>query len=174
MQNYLLRHFLASHGLGPERDVNITEVSSPRMPHFLSSGRIDEMFAQEPFNQLTVYKGLGFIHTFSKDIWPGHHCCNFVTIDEFIERYPNTYRALLSSILAAQHSPHTADADRRLEIARELSAPDLLNQEDPVPVIRALSGYFPDGNGQTCEHLDHIDFVPTSHPEYGTWILPQA
>ena len=45
MHYYLLCLFLAEHGLDPLRDVSILEVSPPRMPHFIETGRVDGVFA---------------------------------------------------------------------------------------------------------------------------------
>ena len=67
MHYYLLCLFLAEHGLDPLRDVSIIEVSPPRMPHFIETGRVDGVFAPEPFNQIPVCRGTGFIYTLSKD-----------------------------------------------------------------------------------------------------------
>ena len=68
MHYYLLCLYLAEHGLDPLNDVKIVEVAPPRMPHFLATGRVDAVFAPEPFNQVCVQRGTGFIHVLSKEI----------------------------------------------------------------------------------------------------------
>ncbi len=120
MHYYLLCLFLAEHGLDPLRDVSIIEVSPPRMPHFLETGRVDGVFAPEPFNQIPVYRGTGFIYTLSKDIWPGHPCCCFASTEEFIGKHPKTYKAMVRSVLEAELALHRASPAERRKIAIEL------------------------------------------------------
>lgn len=173
MHYYLLCHFLAKHGLNPLKDVTIREVAPPRMPYYLEKGWVDGIFAPEPFNQIPVYHGTGFIYILSKDIWPGHPCCSFATSQGFIDKYPNTYRALLKSVLEAELVLHRANPDQRKAIAREICDPRHLNQPDPIPVEQALSGHFPDGKGHWHNIPDRIDFIPHPWLEYGSWMLSQ-
>ncbi len=173
MHYYLLCLFLAEHGLDPLRDVSIIEISPPRMPHFLETGRADGVFAPEPFNQIPVHRGTGFIYTLSKEIWNGHPCCCFASTEEFIGKHPKTYRAMIRSVLEAELALHRASPAERREVAAELSQPGVLNQPDPEPVAQALSGEYDDGMGQQCIDHDRMDFQPTPWPEYGSWILSQ-
>ena len=141
MHYYLLCLFLAEHGLDPLRDVNIIEVSPPRMPHFIETGRVDGVFAPEPFNQIPVYRGTGFIYTLSKDIWPGHPCCCFASTEEFIGKHPKTYKAMVRSVLEAELALHRASPERaagsrgRTESARH-PRPARLRTGGPGPVGR--------------------------------------
>ena len=173
MHYYLLSLYLAEHGLNPLRDVNIIEVTPPRMPYFMATGRVDGIFGPEPFNQIAACRGIGFIFTLSKAIWPGHPCCSFATTQDFIDQYPKTYKAMLKSVLEAELILHRASAKERKAVALTLSQPGMLNQEDPEPVIQALSGEYDDGLGGT--HTDHarIDFEPVPWTEYGVWTLTQ-
>lgn len=173
MHYYLLCHFLASHGLDPLKDITIREVAPPRMPYYLEKQWVDGIFAPEPFNQIPVHRGTGFIYILSKDIWSGHPCCSFATSQGFIDKYPNTYRALLSSVLEAELVLHRADPDQRKAIAREICGPQHLNQPDPVPVEQVLAGHFPDGKGHWHDIPDRIDFIPHPWMEYGSWMLSQ-
>jgi len=134
MHYYLLCYYLAANGINPLKDVTIKEVAPPTMPYYLKKGWVDGVFAPEPFNQIPVYRNLGFIHILSKDIWPGHPCCSFATSQDFIERYPDTYRIMLKSVLEAELALHNADVEERKKIAREISGPNYLDQNDPVPV----------------------------------------
>jgi signal transduction histidine kinase/CheY-like chemotaxis protein/ABC-type nitrate/sulfonate/bicarbonate transport system substrate-binding protein len=173
MHYYLLSYFLAEHGLDPLRDVKIIEVAPQRMPHFIATGRVDGVFAPEPFNQIPANRGTGFIHTLSSEIWPGHPCCSLATTDDFAERYPRTYRAMVKSVLEAELRLHRATPDERRKVAVELCQPGILSQDDPEPVIQALSGEYDDGLGNMCISHDRIDFLPVPWVEYGAWILSQ-
>ena len=173
MHYYLLCLYLAEHGLDPLRDVKIIEVPPPRMPHFIETGRVDGVFAPEPFNQIPVHRGTGFIYTLSKEIWRRHPCCCFASTEEFIGKHPRTYQAMLRSVLEAELALHRASPGERREIAAELSQPGFLDQPDAGPVAQALSGEYDDGRGRQCVEHDRIDFLPSPWPEYGDWILSQ-
>ena len=174
MHYYLLCTFLAEHGVNPLKDVTIKEVAPPRMPYYLEKGWVDGVFAPEPFNQIPVHRGTGFIHTLSKEIWNGHPCCSFAMGQDFIDRHPNTYRAMLQSVLEAELALHRASPDERRAVAAELAAPGFLNIPDDVePIQDALSGEYPDGLGNDRVDHDRIDFVPHPWPDYATWMLTQ-
>jgi len=173
MHYYLLADLLARNGVNPLADVVIREVSPARMPYYLEKGWIDGFFAPGPFNQIAVQRGIAFIHALSKDIQPGHPCCCLATSHQFLADYPGTYRAMLSGLLEAQWQLHVADAAQRALVAREISAPEYLDQKDPIPVEQALSGVFPDGRGVEHTVLDRIDFIPHPQHECGCWILAQ-
>ena len=95
MHNYLLRYYLAEHGLDPDTDVQIRSVPPPEMVANLRADNIDGFLAPDPINQRAVYDGVGFIHILSKEIWDGHPCCAFAASKEFVTSSPNTYAALL-------------------------------------------------------------------------------
>ena len=171
MHYYLLCYYLAANGLNPLKDVTIKEVAPSAMPYYFANEWIDGIFAPEPYNQITVYRKLGFIHILSKDIWPGHPCCSFATRQDFIDMYPNTYRSMMQSVLEAELELHKADVNIRKEIAREISDPVHLDLQDPIPVEQSLAGDFPDGKGNQKLVPDRIDFVPHPLEEYGVWYI---
>ncbi len=173
MHFYLLCYFLAKNGLNPLEDVTIKEVPPPLMPYYLKKGTLDGFLCAEPFNQIPVYRKTGFIYILSKDIWYGHPCCAFATSQRFIDKHPNTYKIMLQSILEAEYILHNANVEERKEIAKEISKPYYINQEDYIPVAQALSGEFPDGKGEHHLVPDRIDFIPYPWVEYGIWMLSQ-
>lgn len=173
MQYYLFCHFLANHGVNPLTDVTIEEVAPSRMSYYLEKEWVDGLFAPEPFNQLAVHRGIGFIYIISKDIWAGHPCCCFATSRRLEQECPRTYRALLTGVLEAEWILHRADAEERKAIAREISGREYLNQDDCTPVEHVLTGAFADGTGAERVVPDRIDFLPYSCHEYGSWILSQ-
>ncbi|KAG1309041.1 hypothetical protein G6F62_014902 [Rhizopus arrhizus] len=97
MHNYLLRYYLAEHGLDPDTDVQIRSVPPPEMVANLRADNIDGFLAPDPVNQRAVYDGVGFIHTLSKAIWDGHPCCAFSASKEFPPPTPATRRTARKS-----------------------------------------------------------------------------
>src|SRR3954470_15682900 len=170
MHNYLLRYFLAEHGLDPDRDVQIRAVPPPEMVANLRADNIDGFLAPDPVNQRAVYDGVGFIHTLSKEIWEGHPCCAFAASKEFVITMPNTYRALLKAIIDA--TAYATKPDNRKEIAAAIAPANYLNQ--PVTVVeQVLTGTFADGLGNVRTVPDRIAFDPFPWHSFAVWILTQ-
>ncbi|UHD18251.1 CmpA/NrtA family ABC transporter substrate-binding protein [Thiocapsa bogorovii] len=170
MHNYLLRYYLAEHGLDPDRDVQIRAVPPPEMVANLRADNIDGFLAPDPVNQRAVYDGVGFIHLLSKEIWDGHPCCAFAASREFVTDMPNTYQALLKAILDA--TAYARKPENRKEIAAAIAPANYLNQ--PVTVVeQVLTGTFADGLGNIVRDPDRIDFDPFPYESFAIWILTQ-
>lgn len=170
MHNFLLRYYLAEHGLDPDRDVQLRVTPPPEMIANLRSGNIDGFLGPDPFNQRAVYDKVGFIHLLSKDIWNGHPCCSFGVAQGFIEHNPNSFAALYRAILSAAATARTPE--NLPEIARAIATPNYLNQPETV-IFQALSGRFADGLGNVRIEPDRADFDPMPWYSMATWMLTQ-
>lgn len=170
MHNLLLRYYLATGGLDPDKDVKIRPVPPPDSIAQLVAGDIDAYLMPDPFNQRAVYEGEGFIHKLTKDLWPNHPCCAFAASDVWINEHPNTFRALNKSIIEA--AGYASKGENRPEIAEAISSRAFLNQ--PTEVVEAvLTGKFEDGTGQTLDIPDRIDFDPYPWQSFANWISSQ-
>jgi len=170
MHNYLLRYFVAEHGIDPDKDIQIRVVPPPEMVANLRADNIDGFLAPDPVNQRAVYDGVGFIHTLSKDIWEGHPCCAFAASKEFVTGMPGTYQALLKAIIDA--TAYARKPENRKEIAAAIAPANYLNQ--PVTVVeQVLTGTFADGLGNVRKVPDRIDFDPFPWHSFAVWILTQ-
>lgn len=170
MHNLLLRYYLATGGIDPDVDVKIRPVPPPDSIAQLVAGDIDAYLMPDPFNQRAVYEGAGFIFKLTKDLWPGHPCCAFAASDQWIDANPNTFRALNKSIIDA--AGYARDPANRPEIAEAISERAFLNQ--PVEVVEAvLTGNFDDGQGNTLNVPDRIDFDPYPWQSFANWISSQ-
>ena len=170
MHNYLLRYYVAEHGLDPDKDIQIRSVPPPEMVANLRADNIDGFLAPDPVNQRAVYDGLGFIHTLSRDIWDGHPCCVFAASREFVPKMPNTYRALMRGLLDA--TAIARRAENRKQIAEAIAPAEYLNQ--PVTVVeQVLTGVFADGLGNIRKVPNRIDFDAFPWQSFAVWILTQ-
>jgi nitrate/nitrite transport system substrate-binding protein len=170
MHNYLLRYYIAEHGLDPDRDIQIRAVPPPEMVANLRADNIDGFLAPDPVNQRAVYDGVGFIHLLSKEIWDRHPCCAFAASKEFVTQMPNTYRALMRAIMEA--TAFAAKPENRKQIAEAIAPANYLNQ--PVTVVeQVLTGHFADGLGNVQKVPDRIDFDPFPWHSFAVWILTQ-
>ncbi len=170
MHNYLLRYYVAEHGLDPDQDIQIRVVPPPEMVANLRADNIDGFLAPDPVNQRAVYDGVGFIHILSKEIWDGHPCCAFAASKEFVTQMPNTYQALLKAIIDA--AAFARKAENRKQIAEAIAPANYLNQ--PVTVVeQVLTGTYADGLGNVMKVPDRIDFDPFPWHSFAVWILTQ-
>ena len=162
VQNYMLRLWLSSGGLDPDRDVRLTVVPPPHTVAHLSGGVIDGYCVGEPWNQQSEALGIGRIALTGPDIWKGMPEKVLGTTEAWAERHPNTLKALIKALIeACQWLDEPAN---RPEAARMLSSPRYLNT--PAEVIsRTLD--LPDFH---VFHRDHANFPWRSHAD---WFLAQ-
>jgi nitrate/nitrite transport system substrate-binding protein len=170
MHNYLLRYYVAEHGIDPDQDIQIRAVPPPEMVANLRADNIDGFLGPDPFNQRAVYDGVGFIHILSKQLWEGHPCCAFAASKEFVTTMPNTYAALLKSIIDATAFAHKAE--NRKEIAAAIAPANYLNQPEIV-LEQILTGTYADGLGNVKRDPNRIDFDPFPWQSFAVWILTQ-
>ena len=170
IHNYLLRYYVAEHGLDPDTDIQIRAVPPPEMVANLRAENIDGFLGPDPFNQRAVYDGVGFIHILSKELWEGHPCCVFAASKEFITTTPNTYAALLKAIIDA--TAFAAKAENRKQIAAAIAPANYLNQPETV-LEQILTGTYADGLGSVKTDAKRIDFDPFPWESFAIWIMTQ-
>ncbi|MCS6763344.1 MAG: ABC transporter substrate-binding protein [Candidatus Protistobacter heckmanni] len=170
MHNFLLRYYLAEHGVNPDTDVQIRVTPPPEMVANLRAGNIDGFLGPDPFNQRTVFDEVGFIHILSKEIWNGHPCCAFDMPEEFIKQNSNNFAALYRSALTA--ATMARDPKNRPLIAKVISPQNYLNQPETV-VEQVLTGKFADGLGNVMNVPDRADFDPVPWYSMAVWMLTQ-
>ncbi|MEJ1163328.1 CmpA/NrtA family ABC transporter substrate-binding protein [Variovorax sp. CCNWLW186] len=170
MHNFLLRYYVAEAGLNPDTDIQIRVVPPPEMVANLRAGNIDGYLGPDPFNQRAVFEEIGFLHLLTKDLWNGHPCCAFGTSTEFIEKNPNTFAALVRSVLTA--SAMARDPKNRELIAKVIAPAQYLNQPETV-INQVLTGKFADGLGNIRTVPDRADFDPIPWQSMAVWMLTQ-
>jgi nitrate/nitrite transport system substrate-binding protein len=170
MHNYLLRYYLAEAGLDPDRDVQLRAVPPAEMVANLRAENIDGFLGPDPFNQRAVFDGVGFIHVLTRELWDGHPCCAFAVPRRMVTEAPNTYQALLRSVIEA--AAHANKAENRKEITGVISAQNYLNQP-PTVVEQALTGTYADGLGGVQRVPDRVSFEPFPYQSMALWIMTQ-
>ncbi len=170
IHNYLLRYYVAEHGLDPDRDIQIRAVPPPEMVANLRADNIDGFLGPDPFNQRAVFDGVGFIHILSKELWDGHPCCAFACSREFIQQNPNTYGALVRAIIEA--TAYAQRPENRREIAAAIAPANYINQPQVV-LEQILTGTFADGLGNVRRDPDRIGFDAFPWESFAVWIMSQ-
>lgn len=119
MHNLLLRYWLASEGIDPDRDVGLTIIPPPQMVSNLKAGNIDGYCVGEPWNSRAVNEGNGFVIATDLEIFPGHIEKVLGVTEEWANKYPQTHLALVKALLEA--CEYCDDMRNREEIAQLLS-----------------------------------------------------
>ncbi|CAO4156911.1 CmpA/NrtA family ABC transporter substrate-binding protein [Methylorubrum extorquens] len=168
--NYLLRYYLAEHGIDPDTDVQLRSVPPPEMVANLRADNIDGFLAPDNVVQRAVYDGVGFIHILSKEIWDGHPCCSFSVAQDTIRDMPNATAAMLRAILQA--TAYASKAENRKEIAAAIAPANYLNQ--PLTVVeQVLTGTYADGLGSVKKDPKRVAFDPFPYESFAIWTLTQ-
>jgi nitrate/nitrite transport system substrate-binding protein len=170
MHNYLLRYYLAEHGIDPDADVQLRSVPPPEMVANLRADNIDGFLAPDNICQRAIYDGVGFLHLLSKELWDGHPCCSFAASNEFITQSPNSFAALVRAIIDA--TAYASLAEHRKEIADTIAPANYLNAP-PVVLEQVLTGVYADGLGNVKTDPKRVDFDPFPWRSFAVWMLTQ-
>lgn len=138
----LLRDWLRTAGLDPERDVRIVIVPPAQMTRNLAGGTLDGFCAGEPWNSLAVAQGVGWCPAWSAVLAPSHVEKVVMVRRSFAEQRADDHAALIAAL--AEAALWCDEPQNRGSLAALLAQPAYLNQ--PVEVIApALAGVFDTG-----------------------------
>ncbi len=126
--NLLLRYWMASAGLDPDRDVRLVVVPPPQMVNHLRASTIAGCCVGEPWNSHAVSAGIGRILATSYDIWNNHPEKVLGVTRAWADANPNTHEALLAALLEAcawldASQENRIDVCRLLSLGRYVNAP---------------------------------------------------
>jgi nitrate/nitrite transport system ATP-binding protein len=174
MHNLILRAWLASAGIDPERDVELLVIPPPQMVASLKAGTIDGYCVGEPWNSRAVLEGLGTVIATDVEIWNGH-CEKVLGVREaWAAAYPRTHRALVQALLEACR--YCEDPAHRHELAELLSQSQYVGTD--VATIRpGFVDAYDRGTGSPAPVPEFNRFfgpgVNEPHASDAVWILSQ-
>lgn len=117
MHNLLLRYWLASGGIDPDRDVHLKNIPPAQMVVDLQGATIDGFCVGEPWNLRAAIEGVGFTVATDLEIWPGHPGKILGVREDWAAAYPNTHIALVKALLeACQYCADPANTEEVREI----------------------------------------------------------
>lgn len=119
MHNLLLRYWLASNAIDPDRDVRLQTLPPAQMLADLKDGSIDGYCVGEPWNVRADREGHGFPIVGDLEIWSGHPGKVLGVREEWALAYPNTHIALTKALLEACR--YCADSAHWEELSQLLS-----------------------------------------------------
>lgn len=138
--NYELRYWMASSGIKPDEDTTIKPFPPPTMPQNLIAGNIDGYSVGEPWNTRVVSGGQGGALVTKYDIWNNAPEKVLQARADFIDKNPETTKAVMKAVLKAQMWLDESWENR--EEAIKILAKDSYVKA-PVDVLRkSMSGTF--------------------------------
>ncbi|MCP2731397.1 ABC transporter ATP-binding/substrate-binding protein [Limnofasciculus baicalensis] len=119
MHNLLLRYWLASGGIDPDKDIQLKTIPPAQMVVDLQAKTIDGFCVGEPWNIRAAMEDVGFTIATDLELWPGHPGKVLGVREDWAEAYPNTHIALVKAMLEACR--YCADTANEQEIRQILS-----------------------------------------------------
>jgi nitrate/nitrite transport system substrate-binding protein len=100
--NYELRYWMAASGIKPDEDTTIKPFPPPTMPSNLIAGNIEGYCVGEPWNSRIVLMDKGSALVTNYDIWNNNPEKVLQARADFVDKYPETTKAVMKAILEAQ------------------------------------------------------------------------
>jgi nitrate/nitrite transport system substrate-binding protein len=170
-----LYYWLAAHGIHPFKDVKNIVIPPPQMVANMRVGNMDGYCVGEPWNARAIYDQIGFTATTTQAIWKDHPEKVLGTTLEFVQKYPNTARALIMAVLEA--SKYIDTTSNRPQVAKIIAGKSYVNAPDPVIEGRMLGNY-ENGLGKSWKDPDYMKFHNDGHVNFpylsdGMWFMTQ-
>lgn len=137
--NYQLRYWLATAGINPDVDVQLTVVPPPQMVDNLHNRNIDGFCVGAPWNTVAATQGIGKTLLTGHEIWNNSPEKVFSVTNSWAEANPNTYRAVLMALLEA--AEWTDQPENRQQIVKTLVAGKFVNVEPDVLEMSMLGTF---------------------------------
>ncbi|TLX41313.1 ABC transporter substrate-binding protein [Xanthobacter autotrophicus] len=158
-----IRYWLASAGIDPDKDVSTIVVPPPQMVANMKVGTMDAFCVGEPWNEQLVNQGIGFTACTTGEIWKNHPEKALGMRADFVEKNPNTTRAILKAVMEAQQ--WCDKMENKQELAEIVGKRQWFN----VPVadiIGRLKGDINYGNGRVEKGTDQYMKFWKDHASY--------
>jgi len=174
--NYELRYWMASSGIKPDEDATIKPFPPPTMPSNLIAGNIDGYCVGEPWNERVVMENKGSTLVTNYDIWNNNPEKVLQARADFIEKNPETTKAVMKAVLEAQIWLDSSWENRK-EAAKILSKPNYVKA--PLKVLeKSMTGTFQYLKGQESEPNPQFNVFANYYAAYpfyshGMWFITQ-
>src|SRR5688572_4988461 len=96
-----LYYWLAAHGINPFSDAKTITVPPPQMVANMRVGNMDGFCVGEPWNNRAIVDGIGFTAETTQGIWKDHPEKTLGTTAEWVQKHPNTARAMTAAVIDA-------------------------------------------------------------------------
>jgi nitrate/nitrite transport system substrate-binding protein len=171
-----LYYWLASVGINPLKDVKVITVPPPQMVANMRIGNMDGYCVGEPWNHRAIMDGVGVSAATTQDIWKDHPEKVLGSTAQFVQKNPNTCRAVMAAILEASKWIDASLANKN-KMADTIAATGFVNTNRDVIVPRIL-GRYENGLGKTWDDPNHMKFFNDGQVNFpylsdAMWFLTQ-
>jgi nitrate/nitrite transport system substrate-binding protein len=143
MHHYLLRAWLASSGIDPDRDVRLRVFPPNQMAGHMARGYVEGFCVGEPWNTLAQRNGAGQIVAATTDILPGHPEKVLAVTQRWLERHGAVLVPLVRAVLRG--CAYCEDERNVDALAELLARPEYLNV--PQEIVQLTLALDPQTNG---------------------------
>jgi nitrate/nitrite transport system substrate-binding protein len=170
-----LYYWMATYGIDPFKDVKVITVPPPQMVANMRVDKMDGYCVGEPWNARAIWDKIGFTAATSQDIWTDHPEKVLGSTLEFVQKYPNTARAIVAALLDA--SKYIDTMSNRPEVARIIAGKGYVNTEYEVIEDR-MQGNYDNGIGRKWKDPNYMKFYNDGRVNFpylsdGMWFLTQ-
>ena len=171
-----LYYWLAAHDIDPFKDVKNIVVPPPQMVANMRVGNMDGFCVGEPWNNRAIMDNIGFTATTTQDIWTDHPEKVLGTSAEWVQKNPNTARAVVAAILEAGKWIDASLANKQ-KTAETIAQKAYVNTDTEVIVARML-GRYQNGLGKSWDDKNHMKFFNDGAVNFpylsdGMWFMTQ-
>ena len=168
-------YWMAANGINPFNDVKTITVPPPQMVANMRVGNMDGFCVGEPWGARAIHDKIGFTAVTTQDIWKDHPEKVLGTRLEFVQKYPNTARAMTAAILEA--SKYIDTMSNRAKVSGIIAAKSYVNTDANVIEGRML-GEYDNGIGKKWKDANYMKFYNDGKVNYpyltdGMWFLTQ-
>jgi nitrate/nitrite transport system substrate-binding protein len=170
-----LYYWLAANGVNPFTDVKTITVPPPQMVANMRVGNMDGYCVGEPWGARAIADNIGFTAVTTQDIWKDHPEKTLGTRLEFVQKYPNTARAMTTAILEA--SKYIDTMTNRVKVSEIIAAKSYVNTEASV-IEGRMKGEYDNGIGKKWKDANYMKFYNDGKVNFpylsdGMWFLTQ-
>ena len=171
-----LYYWLGNYGINPFKDVKVITVPPPQMVANMRSGNMDGYCVGEPWNARAIADGIGFTAITTQEIWPDHPEKVLGATADFVKKYPNTTRAVMSAILEASKFIDSS-AKSKHDTASVVSATSFVNTDMNIIQDRMM-GRYNNGIGKSWDDVNAMKFYNEGKTNFpylsdGMWFMTQ-
>ncbi len=170
-----LYYWLASYGVNPFTDVKNITVPPPQMIANMRIGNMDGFCVGEPWNARAIRDKVGFTAATTQEVWQDHPEKVLGTTAEFVQKYPNTARAMIAALLDASKFIDTMS--NRSKVADIIKDKSYINTDFDSIEDRML-GKYDNGIGKKWQDQNYMKFYSDGAVNFpylsdGMWFLTQ-
>src|SRR6267154_57717 len=151
-------------------------VPPPQMVANMRVGNMDGFCVGEPWNNRAIVDKIGFTANTTQDIWKDHPEKTLGTTAEFVQKYPNTARAMTAAVIDAGRWID-ASLSNRQKTAETVADKSYVNTDKDVILARML-GRYDNGIGKTWDDPNYMKFYNDGYVTFpflsdGMWFMTQ-